>query len=53
MPVHLRYARAEGRLVKQILEVFAPGALDADLVHTPHGFDALLVLTGSTASANL
>ena len=28
-------------------------ALDADLVRTIHGFDALLVLTGSTASANL
>jgi len=27
--------------------------LDADLVRTIHGFDALLVLTGSTASANL
>jgi hypothetical protein len=29
----------------------APKALDADLVRTIHGFDALLVLTGSTASA--
>jgi hypothetical protein len=28
-------------------------ALDADLVRTIHGFDALLVLTGSTASTNL
>jgi hypothetical protein len=28
-------------------------ALDADLVRTIHGFDALLALTGSTASANL
>ena len=28
-------------------------ALDAALVRTIHGFDALLVLTGSTASANL
>jgi hypothetical protein len=28
-------------------------ALDADLVRTIHGFDALLVLTGSTASSNL
>ena len=28
-------------------------ALDAELVRTIHGFDALLVLTGSTASANL
>jgi hypothetical protein len=28
-------------------------ALDADLVRTIHGFDALLVLTGSTASADL
>lgn len=28
-------------------------ALDADLVRTIHGYDALLVLTGSTASANL
>ncbi len=28
-------------------------ALDADLVRTIHGFDALLVLSGSTASANL
>jgi hypothetical protein len=28
-------------------------ALDADLVRTIHGFDALLILTGSTASANL
>jgi hypothetical protein len=28
-------------------------ALEADLVRTFHGFDALLVLTGSTASANL
>jgi len=28
-------------------------ALNADLVRTIHGFDALLVLTGSTASANL
>jgi hypothetical protein len=28
-------------------------ALEADLVRTIHGFDALLVLTGSTASANL
>ncbi|MEZ5959880.1 MAG: hypothetical protein R3C30_05565 [Hyphomonadaceae bacterium] len=28
-------------------------ALDADLVRTIHGFDALLVLTGATASANL
>jgi hypothetical protein len=28
-------------------------ALDADLVRAIHGFDALLVLTGSTASANL
>jgi hypothetical protein len=28
-------------------------ALDADLVRTLHGFDALLLLTGSTASANL
>jgi hypothetical protein len=28
-------------------------ALDADLMRTIHGFDALLVLTGSTASANL
>jgi hypothetical protein len=28
-------------------------ALDADLVRTIHAFDALLVLTGSTASANL
>ena len=28
-------------------------ALDADLGRTIHGFDALLVLTGSTASANL
>jgi len=28
-------------------------ARDADLVRTIHGFDALLVLTGSTASANL
>jgi hypothetical protein len=27
--------------------------LDADLVRTIHGFDALRVLTGSTASANL
>jgi hypothetical protein len=27
--------------------------LNADLVRTIHGFDALLVLTGSTASANL
>jgi len=27
-------------------------ALDADLVRTIHGFDALLVLTGSMASAN-
>jgi len=27
--------------------------LDADLVRIIHGFDALLVLTGSTASANL
>jgi hypothetical protein len=26
---------------------------DADLVRTINGFDALLVLTGSTASANL
>jgi hypothetical protein len=35
--------------------VFGPRhkALDADLVRTVHGFDALLVLTGSTASANL
>jgi len=35
--------------------VFGPRhkALDADLVRTIHGFDALLVLTGSTASANL
>jgi len=31
----------------------ATKALDADLVRTMHGFDALLVLTGSTASANL
>jgi hypothetical protein len=31
----------------------ATKALDADLVRTIHGFDALLVLTGSTASANL
>jgi hypothetical protein len=28
-------------------------ALDADLVRTIHGIDALLVLTGSRASANL
>lgn len=28
-------------------------ALDADLVRTIHGFDALLVMTGSTPSANL
>lgn len=28
-------------------------ALDADLVRAVHGFDALLVMTGSTASANL
>jgi hypothetical protein len=28
-------------------------ALDADLVRTIHGFDALLLLAGSTASANL
>ncbi len=28
-------------------------ALDADLVRAIHGYDALLVLTGSTASANL
>jgi hypothetical protein len=28
-------------------------SLDADLLRTIHGFDALLVLTGSTASANL
>ena len=28
-------------------------ALDADLVRTIHGFDALLMLTGATASANL
>jgi hypothetical protein len=28
-------------------------ALDADLVRTIHEFDALLLLTGSTASANL
>lgn len=28
-------------------------ALDADLVRTIHGFDALLVMSGSTASANL
>lgn len=28
-------------------------ALDADLVRNVHGFDALLVMTGSTASANL
>jgi len=28
-------------------------ALNADLGRTIHGFDALLVLTGSTASANL
>jgi hypothetical protein len=28
-------------------------ALEVDLVRTIHGFDALLVLTGSTASANL
>jgi hypothetical protein len=28
-------------------------ALNADLVRTIHGFDALLVLSGSTASANL
>jgi hypothetical protein len=28
-------------------------ALDADLVRTIHGLDALLVLTRSTASANL
>ena len=28
-------------------------ALNADLVRTIHGFDALLVLTGSTALANL
>lgn len=28
-------------------------ALDADLVRTVHGFDALLVLSGSTPSANL
>lgn len=28
-------------------------ALAADLVRTIHGFDALLVLTGSTAPANL
>lgn len=28
-------------------------ALDADLVRNIHGFDALLVMTGSTASANL
>jgi len=28
-------------------------ALDADLVRSIHGFDALLVLAGSTASANL
>ncbi len=28
-------------------------ALDADLVRTIHGFDALLVMTGSTASQNL
>jgi hypothetical protein len=26
---------------------------EADLVRTIHGFDTLLVLTGSTASANL
>ena len=31
----------------------APQALNADLVRTIHGFDALPVLTGSTASANL
>ena len=31
----------------------APQALNADLVRTIHSFDALLVLTGSTASANL
>lgn len=28
-------------------------ALDADLVRTIHGFDALLVMSGSTPSANL
>jgi hypothetical protein len=28
-------------------------AFDADLVRTIHGFDALLVLLGSTASATL
>jgi hypothetical protein len=28
-------------------------ALNADLVRTIHGFDALVVLSGSTASANL
>jgi len=28
-------------------------ALNIDLVRTIHDFDALLVLTGSTASANL
>ena len=35
--------------------VFGPRhkTLDSDLVRTIHGFDALLVLTGSAASANL
>jgi hypothetical protein len=35
--------------------MFGPNhkAVDADLVRTIHGFDALLVLTGSMASANL
>jgi len=35
------------------LPIFPAEALDADLGCTIHGFDALLVLTGSTASANL
>ncbi len=35
--------------------VFGPRhkSLDADLVRCVHGFDALLVMSGSTASANL
>lgn len=41
------------RPLRRLVFASATRHFDADLVRTIHGFDALLVFTGSTASANL
>jgi hypothetical protein len=43
----------DGGSIRDIVERRYPDSFYADLVRTIHGFDALLVMSGSTSSANL